>query len=586
MLPKIISFLKYAVYLLVVVFIVSCGKNKENAPAPAPVDNGPLYPVVNVVTPTDPATAATIGFFMNDWQPKTFTAPDYIDAPAAASGDNIVTVDASSVITKIPTTEFGQNSDLWMTDFISQPIFMTHITNLHPHIIRFPMGSGSDVYFWNQPANTNPPDAPAQIVDKDGNFKDPGYGWGKTTDNWRASLDNYYAMLQQSNNSGIITVNYGYARYGTSANPVAAAAHLAADWVRYDKGRTQYWEVGNENYGDWEWGFRIDVNKNKDGQPEYLTGKLYAQHFKVFADSMRKAATEIGKTIYIGASVFEQPVQSWQTNTMQTWNTSMLPELNNKPDYYIVHNYFTPYQANSNAATILGAATSESARMMNFVTQTVQSNAAAIKPMALTEWNIEANGSMQKVSNTCGLFSLMVIGESIKNQFGLAARWDLLNGWDNGNDHGLFSPGGEPGGVAKWTPRPAFYYMYYFQKFLGDRMVPTSITGNSSLKAYASTYASGQANVSVVNTSGSDQTVLIKFKNYNPGARFYWYTLQGSNDNGEFSRKVLVNGNGPTGVAGGPDGYNTLKPNSAVTDKGIKVNVPALGAVIIAIDKK
>ncbi|MEI9958909.1 MAG: hypothetical protein WDM90_21935 [Ferruginibacter sp.] len=38
-------------------------------------------------------------------------------------------------------------------------------------------------------------------------------------------------MLSQTNSTGIITVNYGYARYGTSANPVAAAAHLAADWV-------------------------------------------------------------------------------------------------------------------------------------------------------------------------------------------------------------------------------------------------------------------------------------------------------------------------------------------------------------------
>src|SRR5690606_41701275 len=107
-----------------------------------------------------------------------------------------------------------------------------------------------------------------------------------------ASLDNYYAMLQQSGNQGMITVNYGYARYGTGKDPVATAAHLAADWVRYDNGRTQYWEIGYENYGDWEWGYRIDRTKNKDGQPEYVNGKLYAQHFKVFVDSMQKAAKE------------------------------------------------------------------------------------------------------------------------------------------------------------------------------------------------------------------------------------------------------------------------------------------------------
>ena len=67
----------------------------------------------------------------------------------------------------------------------------------------------------------------------------------------------------------MITVNYGYARYGTGINPVARAAHLAADWVRYDNGRTKYWEVGNENFGDWEAGYRINIANNQDGQPEY-----------------------------------------------------------------------------------------------------------------------------------------------------------------------------------------------------------------------------------------------------------------------------------------------------------------------------
>ena len=48
-------------------------------------------------------------------------------------------------------------------------------------------------------------------------------------------------------------------RYGTGTNPAAKAAHLAADWVRYDNGRTKYWEVGNENFGDWEAGYRINI---------------------------------------------------------------------------------------------------------------------------------------------------------------------------------------------------------------------------------------------------------------------------------------------------------------------------------------
>jgi hypothetical protein len=563
----------------------SCKKSAEAAAVvPTPVTGGKEVPAVTSVQ--DPATATTMGFFLDNWQAKTFVAPSYVQEPlVTAAAANVVTIDASAVITKIPLSIFGHNANTWMTPMVDQPAFMGHITNLQPHIIRFPAGSGSDVYFWNKEQGVNPIDAPAQIMDKDGLFKEPGYGYGKTTNNWQASLDSYYAMLLQSGNKGMITVNYGYARYGTSENPVAAAAHLAADWVRYDKGRTAYWEIGNENYGDWEWGYRIDLSKNKDGQPEYLTGKLYAQHLQVFADSMRKAAADIGKTIYIGATAYESPTEAWQTNTVKTWNSGMMPELKDKHDFYVVHNYITPYGQNSTASTVLDAAVNVPQSMMNFVSSQIKTYGGGSKPIALTEWNMWASGSKQQVSNTSGLFAVLVLEEALKNKYGMAARWDLLNGWSNGDDHGLFSDGNEPG-IPKWTPRPSFYYLYFWQKMLGDRLVPASVQGSTNLKAYASTYSSGQANVSIVNTSSTPQTVQLKFVNFNPGDRYYSYSLEGSNDNKEFSRKVIVNGSGPKLDAGGPTDYATLKARSAAANNGINLTVPALGAVFVTIDKK
>jgi hypothetical protein len=517
--------------------------------------------------------------------PKNFQKPEYTETAITEATTTTVTVDAGNIITKVPTTVFGQNANTWMSPMIDQPLFMNHITKLNPRIIRFPAGSGSDVYFWNSKPGELPADVPLQLVDNAGNKKDPGFMYGRTTDNWRASLDDYYTMLQQSNNKGILTVNYGYARYGTSENPVAAAAHYAADWVRYDNGRTKLWEIGNEVYADWEWGYRIDVTANKDGQPEYLTGKLYAQHFKVFADSMKKAAAEIGSKIYIGAVTYEHTPESWQVNTTKTWNSTMLPELNNVADFYIVHNYFTPYNENSTASVIASSAMSEVPKVIDFVTQQLQANNVDIKPVAMTEWNMWAKDSKQQVSNVSGVFAVLVIGESMKNKYGLAARWDLLNGWDNGNDHGLFSDGNEPG-VAKWTPRPSFHYMYFFDKMLGDRLVNTTVTTNTNIKAYGSTFASGEGAVTLVNTSGTPQKVEVKMKNMLVGDRFYWYTLEGSTDNGEFSRKVLINGQGPTGLAGGPDNYATIKARSAATANGIKITVPARGMVCIAVDKK
>jgi len=572
------------VIFCVTVFMLSCSKKTATTtPVTPPTDT------TVIITPAiDPPVAATIGFFLDDWQPKTFAAPAYNEAPltGASANLNTITVDASSIITKIPLSEFGHNAVWWMGPVAAEPKFITPITNLRPHIIRFPGGSASDAYFWNAQEGVNPPDAPALLTKDDGTTQAASFTYGKTNLNWQCSLDNYYSMLQQTGNKGIITINYGYARYGTGANPVAAAAHLAADWVRYDNGRTQLWEIGNENYGNWEWGYRIDVSANKDGQPEFLTGALYGQHFKIFTDSMQKAATEIGKKIYIGAVTAEAPApEPWQTNTRKTWNAGMMPAVNGKADFYVGHNYFTPYQTNAGADVIMSSAITEPSTMINYITQTLQANGSAIKPVVMDEWNITSNTSKQQVSNISGVFATLVMGETLKNKYGMCARWDLLNGWSNGDDHGLFSAGDEPG-VEKWSPRPSFYYLYFMQKLLGDRLVTAVNAGGAAVKAYASTFSSGEAGIVLVNTSVIAQVAELKLKNYRVGNRFYWYTLIGSNDNADFSRKVIVNGSGPAGVAGGPADYATLKANSAVTGSGIRVDLPARGVVYLVIDKK
>src|SRR5580704_9955932 len=80
--------------------------------------------------PKDPPVAATMGFFLDDWQPKTIAAPDYKEVPAALGGaafgaastgaDVTVTIDAADIITKIPRSEFGHNANTWMTAMITE----------------------------------------------------------------------------------------------------------------------------------------------------------------------------------------------------------------------------------------------------------------------------------------------------------------------------------------------------------------------------------------------------------------------------------------------------------------------------------
>jgi hypothetical protein len=570
----------------VVIMMCMCACKKKNNESI--VITPPVLTVDSTYSPTDPATAATIGFFMDGWTPKSFVAPDTENGvvPTGAATDSL-TINLNKVITKVSKYLYGNNSNLWMGQIVTQPTLMQYLKDLSPNIIRAPAGSVSDVYFWNgTDANPRPADAPATLLDAAGNSTSIGSWYGGNTASWTFSLANYYTMLAQTNSTGIITVNYGYARYGTSNNPVAAAAHLAADWVRYDNGRTKYWEIGNENFGNWEAGYNIDQTKNKDGQPKLITGALYGTHFKVFCDSMRAAATQIGKTIYIGALLYQQAATAGDILATQTWNVGVLQNAGTAADYFIIHDYFTPYNANTSAADILKTAKAIPLADMSYVKSQMSAAGVAIKPIAMTEWNLFASGSKQNTSFIAGMHVAKTLGEMVKNQFGQASRWDLANGYANGDDHGLFNSGDEPG-APLWNPRPAYFYQYYFQKFFGDRMVYDTLKAvNGDLSTYSSTFSSGQPGTVIINTGANNHIVAVDYQHFPAGSKFYWYVLTGGTDNGSFSSQVFVNGTGPSTASGGPLNYATLKAYTAPLKGTLKVAVPAMSAVFLVAEKR
>ncbi|WP_223191071.1 alpha-L-arabinofuranosidase [Pedobacter roseus] len=572
--------------LLSILAITSCKKNNnepiQEPPVVTPPNTGTIIP------PKEVTTATTVGFFMDNWEGKTFVAPSFVDA-AKPTGTVAVTINAdySETVGKVSKYLFGNNSNPYIGQLGAEATLINHVKNLSPNIIRFPGGNIASVFFFNANPGQKPDDAPATLYNTSGAPVNAGYWYGKNTASWTFSVDSYYSFLQQTNSTGIITVNYSYARYGTSAHPDQVAAHLAADWVRFDKGKTKYWEIGNEDAGPWQAGYKINTATNKDGQPEIINGALYGKHFKVFADSMRKAAAEIGSVIKIGGQLIQYDASIGNSNVVdKTWNSGFLSAAGNAADFYIVHTYYTPYAQNSSASVILNTAVTESKMIMDYMKKTTQENGVALKPIAMTEWNIFAEGSKQQVSHIAGMHATMVLGELIKNNYGMASRWDLANGYAGGNDHGMFSLGDEGNGTTKWTPRPAFYHMYYFQKIFGDRMLSSSVSGSTDVVSYASGYASGAAGIVVVNKGTTSQVATINITNFAPGARYYYYTLTGGDDNGEFSQKVFVNDNGPTGVSGGPANYQTLTAKSALVDGGIKVSLPARSVVFIAVDKK
>jgi len=577
--------------ILILFFLCSFAACKKNSSTPAQTGNtGNNNPVKvdSTYNPVDPSTPVTVGFFGSAWMPRTFTPPETLSGTVAtAAVTDSLTINVNDVLVKVPPYVFGNNSNLWSGQMVNQPALMQYLKDLSPNIIRGPAGSVSDIYFWNgTDANPSPSDAPANLLNASGVSGAAGYWYGGNTASWTFSLDNYYNLLSQTNSTGILTVNYGYARYGTSADPVAAAAHLAADWVRHDNGKTKYWEIGNESYGNWEAGYNIDQAQNKDGQPAIITGALYGTHFKVFADSMRVAAQQTGTTIYIGATLYQEAPYSGAYTAIQTWNQGVLQNAGNDADFFIVHDYFTAYQTNSSVSDILNTATTVPASVMSYVTQQITAAGVPLKPIALTEWNIQATGSKQNVSYIAGIHAAKTIGAIIKNQFGEASRWDIANGYDKGDDQGMFNIGDEPG-APLWNPRPSFFYLYYFQKFFGDRMVHDTLkSANNDITTYSSTFSSGQAGTVIINSGVTNHILSIDYQHFPAGSKYYWYVLTGGTDNVPFSGQVFVNGTGPSTATGGPLNYASIKAYSAPLNGTIKIVIPALSVVYLVSDKK
>ena len=517
-----------------------------------------------------------LGFFEDYWKPKSAVVPDYeLESLPGILPQSIISVNMSDTIAKISPYVGGYNSNTYFGENVfDQSELMRHIKNLDLPVFRYPGGSGSMWYFWDH-ARPNLPDSVDYLTIKGETFHiSEKIRWGDRPGDDYLSLDKSYILRDSLNNEATHVVNYAYARYGRSVDPVAQAAHYAADWVRYDNGRTKFWEIGNENYGAWEPSWIIDTARNLDGQPRMITGTLYGEHCLVFLDSMRAAAAEIGVDIKIGATLGFQ-------ETRQEWDVDVIKVLKDQVDFYIVHKYFGNDQ--DAEPDELFASIDEFYQHKAHVDNLIHLYSPSYVPLILTEWNTRYSGSKQNVSCANGMHTLLGFKAIINEGIGLSAKWNLIWGYQDGNTHGLISnekddPAVE--GIPIYFPRAPFMYQYYFKKFLGDVSTGNQYDENEDIDVFSSGFSSGHAGVTIVNKGAEIKRVAINLENFDYGDRFYWYSL--TPDQHEiYSAKVRVNGQTNNYPAGGPLNYEDILAYSNGIGEGIRLELEPYSATYI-----
>jgi len=466
-------------------------------------------------------------------------------------------VDTSKTLKPITPYHFGNNASWWShTSWFMSEDILEKARQSGIRFWRWPGGSSSDSYHWDGKY--------------DGHKKESSGGDAtRMTEPWAVSTDDFIEFCRRTGSEAIFTANYGAARYFN----VNYAADMASRWVKYvnheKKFKVRHWEVGNENYGNWEEGTKMPGKA-------LLSGDVYGKDFRVIADAMKKADPDI----YIGAVAVDQDNGEEWTGFFW-WMKGLLPELKGKADYLILHQYFMwPFQGDvftNPGPKVLFGNLPKLAEAHEADVKMVAKYAPSEKgiPIALTEFNIFNSSGTATIELINGLYTTEVIGEGIRAGYVASNYWDWRNGLDGKmkGDMGMLSTG-DPA-IPDGTPRPSYYAYALATRAFGDKLVAVDCS-EPGMRVYASTFSSGEVGLVVVNENPAARTLALDVPGSKPGRAMGWVlTGKGLND-----KRVSWNGEwGPAG-GGGPFPLNCISPyqTAFVAGKPVELNVPAFSA--------
>jgi hypothetical protein len=500
----------------------------------------------------------------NDATPSVFakSAPEYPSTGKAwkfTKGAKVnITIDASQVSNAITPYQMGGNIDWWDgKDWALDKDRIEKVKQAGIKFWRFPGGSSSDSYHWDGKYGKH-------LKEHDGGDAT------RMTAPGMILTDDFIDFCRQTGSEAIVTVNYAASRY---ASP-QYAADMAARWVKYfnidKKFKVRYWEVGNEVYGPWEEG-------NKMEGVSQLTGEVYGKDFRVIAAAMKK----VDPDIYIGAVAVDTDDGGDWTG-FHWWMKGLLPQLQGKADYLILHQYFMwPFNGDTytnpknevlfgNLQKLGSAKESEEKMVYNYAPGEMDI------PVALTEFNLVNASPPQSIQLINGLFTAEVLGEAAKTGYVATNYWDLKNGLDGKlkGDMALLASGDSS--VPDATPRPSYYSFALCSRAFGDHLV-ASESSDPQVKVYASKFAGGEVGLVIVNEDTKSRTLALDLKGFSPQGRLMGWILAGKDLNGN---QVSWNGvDGPQG-GGGPFPIDSIPAYIMKFNpvKSVHLNIPAASA--------
>jgi len=407
----------------------------------------------------------------------------WVSAGLGADGQEVrVRVDAAHIVRTVDARLFGINAVMW-DSYLDTPGTVSALRELEVQALRFPGGSPADDYHWA--ANRN----------------------GNNLWTWATPFSGFIHVATNIHAQVFITVNYG------SGTPEEAAAWVRCANVTNHCG-FRYWEIGNENYGNWE--------HDQNSPPHDAV--TYARRAKEYFRQMKAAdpAIKIGVVAAVNwkerADVLLDALKQLQIGTFitegyQGWTPKMLAtlkELGVTPDFAICHRYPVSLSGWENDASLLQSTAQwrADAAALRRQLDTYYGAASTNVELLCTENNsIGEKTGKQTTSLVNGLYLADSFGQIVQTEFNSFLWWNLRNmqdrnannspalyGWRQYGDHGIM--------CGNDTRYPTFYTFKLLKYFArgGDRIVRAT-SDDKLLSVYAVRRADGTLALLVINKS-------------------------------------------------------------------------------------
>ena len=468
------------------------------------------------------------------------------------------------------------------------------------NLFRFPGGSSSDDYHFNVSDNYNdasantipqfaevisavggtgivtldygsgsPQEAEAELAYLEGSPSDTtvigdGQEWNDTTNSWQ-------------------TVNWqtvGYWAGLRAASPLGTNDGL--NFLRIDHAapfsNIEYWEIGNEQYGDWEIDHYSPSGVGGSSTSPYNYPQAYAQFAAAFASfdasdpNLPKVLVGIDSGDPSGASD-----NNWTKNVLTDGEA-----LGFVPGFISDHSYmYGP--GDENDAVLLNDTVTDPNSVLDWTVryndyestldETVGSSAAAGVKIMATEFNSNyGTPGKQMTSLVNGLFVADSIGSFLNSGYSGGVYWDLRNGWDTtgnnssslygwreGGDEGLIgsSSVNDPPSTGPYIAYPDYFAEELASKIMQNGGEDVSTSSNySEMGVYSVLESDGHLDLLVINNNpDASLTEQFTLSGFTPSgqAQFWQYgeaqdyaqsqTSNGAASLANFTTNLSFNGN-------------------------------------------